>query len=164
MKSKIIAIAFLLFGYANAQQVKGGFHGGFPIGDLADGTSFNLGLDVSALWEVYDGVKVGGATGYTYFFGKKVDVNGLSTSTDGIGFVPVAGALEYYFTEDMFVGGDLGLAFALSNDSKKDISLYFQPKFGYKITNELDFFGSFKFIDSGTAIGIGFGYELMAGK
>jgi hypothetical protein len=162
MKSILFVLLFGLFGYANAQEIKGGFHGGFPIGDLTDATSFNIGLDVSALFEVYDATKVGVATGYTHFFGKTVDLPVIGkVSFEDFGFLPIAAALEYNFTEDMYVGGDLGLAFALSKGTKNDISFYFQPKFGYKLTNEIDAFGSLKFIDNGTIIGVGFGYKFM---
>lgn len=177
MKKQLLMLAAMAtFGFAaNAQDSKGsssseggfkaGIHVGLPMGDIKDSYSFNLGLDVAYLWPVGDGFEAGVTTGYTTYFGKEETVNtGFGTITfkpDDAGFIPVAGTANYSFTENIFVGADLGYAIGVA-PSGNDGGFLYQPKFGYKTSN-FDAYLGYKGIsvDGGTysSLNLGFGYK-----
>ncbi len=165
MKIKILFFAILFFSNLNAQDINLGIHSGFPFGgkSLTDNYGFNFGLDLSALVEIYDSTKVGVATGYSYFFGKTIELpGGGKTTSEGIGIFPLAAALRYDFRYGVYAGGDLGIGIALRDNNI--FSFYFQPKIGIAVDDNFDAFTSIKVIDSGNVLGVGLTYKILTSK
>lgn len=125
MKKLVLAAAVAVFGIAgvNAQTtgVEAGVHIGIPVGDIADYSSFNVGLDVAYLHPISSNFKLGVASGYDHFIGKD--------DADDFGFIPLAASAKFMPTQNFFVGADLGYAFATKDEM--DGGFYYQPKVGY---------------------------------
>jgi len=135
MKKIILSIfAVLAFGVANA-QFKVGVNGGIPVGDIGDSASFTLGADVAYTWELSEGFEAGVTSGYTHFFLKD------AIDADDPGFIPVAATAQYSFTENFFVGGDIG--YGIPTNDGQDGGLLYQPKIGYKI-NKVEIYAGYK--------------------
>ena len=157
------AVAVFAFGAANAQDggFKAGLHAGLPMGDIKDASSLNLGLDVAYTWSVGEGFEAGITTGYTTYLGKTETVDfggGLSAEIDyeDVSFVPVAATAQYSFTDNLFIGADLGYAVGVSEDT--DGGFLYQPKFGYQ-TESFQAYLGYKGIslDGGTASSLNVG-------
>lgn len=128
MKKIILTTAAIFaFGFANAQSgaFKLGAHVGLPTGDIKDGSSVNLGADLSYTWSVAEGLDAGIATGYTAYLLKK-DIPGDTPS-----FIPVAATAQFTLTNNWFIGADLGYAIGVSEGN--DGGFLYQPKFGYQM-------------------------------
>ena len=160
------AVAVMAFGFASAQMeeegLKAGIHLGAPIGNAADFTSFNFGVDVGYSWDTADNMSLGIATGYTHFIGKEYTAEGVFETGEAkdLGYVPVAGTVHYSLTESIFLGADVGAVFYVGSGSA-DNGLYLQPKAGYQ-TEKMEFFVSYKSMDIADGIatvGIGAAYK-----
>ncbi|MES2240009.1 MAG: hypothetical protein V4497_07085 [Bacteroidota bacterium] len=126
MKKIILTVAALFaFGFANAQSgaFRLGAHVGLPTGDIKDGSSVNLGVDVAYTWSVAEGLDAGITTGYTSYLGKK----GWGDAS----FVPVAATAQFTLTDNWFIGADLGYGIGVNNGN--DGGFLYQPKFGYQM-------------------------------
>lgn len=129
-----IGISFLGFNNLQAQEVqtelssdtswlKLGVTAGVPVGDIADFSSFNLGLDLRAQHLFTPNWGVGIASGYDNYFAKD--------EFDDFGVIPLAGFIRYYFTPSgLFFGSDLGYGF-LTNVEENSGGLYVNPQIGY---------------------------------
>lgn len=129
MKKIILtAAAIFAFGFANAQSgaFKLGAHVGLPTGDIKDGSSVNLGADLSYTWSVAEGLDAGITTGYTSYLGKD--------DADAVGFIPVAATAQFTLTNNWFLGVDLGYGIGVNPDGV-DSGFLYQPKFGYQMGN-----------------------------
>ena len=78
MKKSILLVLIFTCSYVFAQDdissknswFKAGITAGVPIGDTADVSSFNLGLDFRGQYLVNPNFAIGVASGYNHFFGK----------------------------------------------------------------------------------------------
>lgn len=168
MKKLVLAAAVAVFGIAgvNAQTtgVEAGVHIGIPVGDIADYSSFNVGLDVAYLHPISSNFKLGVASGYSHFIGKDYDFSagGVTYTIEGedFGIVPVAATAKFFPTQNFFIGADLGYAFVTEEGA--DGGFYYQPKVGYSGAL-VDVFASYKGIsqDGGTisTVGAGVAYK-----
>lgn len=103
--------------------LKAGLTAGIPIGDAADVSTFNAGLDLRGQYLFNPNFAIGVASGYSHYFGKD--------NFDDFGIIPVAGFLRYYFTPSgIFIGADLGYGF-LTNVDNNSGGLYLNPQVGY---------------------------------
>ena len=173
----LTAVAVFGFAFANAQDatIKAGVHVGMPMGDIKDLTTLNVGADFTYLWEVADSFKAGFSTGITAYLPKEQEFSypsfDLATFTfttvtekvkgDTVLFLPVTGSAEYSFTENIFVGADLGYAVGLAPDGVEGGLLY-QPKLGYQ-TEKIALTLGYKAISqeggSYSSVNLGFGYK-----
>lgn len=155
MKKFLLIAALGLFGVVSAQKTDGAFklgaHVGIPVGDASKGSSFNLGADLAYTWRIAENFDLGITTGYTHFFGKSVtdttyDLLGnphtTSTSKLDLGFIPLAATGQYNFKGGVFIGADLGYAFATGKYDKG--GFYYQPKVGYTFQGKHDLYVSYK--------------------
>lgn len=157
MKKLFFTVLFLTaFGGIVQAQQKGlrlGAHGGIPLSDASDVSSFNLGLDASYLFDLTENIALGGATGYSTFFSKD--------DFDNYSYVPVAVSLRGAFSWSIFYTADVGYAAALESDAKG--GLYYQAKLGWAF-DKFDVFAFYKGIDADNsslqAIGAGVAYKL----
>ncbi|MGM5629288.1 hypothetical protein O2K51_00175 [Apibacter raozihei] len=153
MKKLFLSIALALgatFTLSAQEGLRAGVHLGLPVGDAADISSFNLGLDVAYFfWKPIDKLEVGVATGYTHYIGKDKTTtvtipspfptlipDQTITTKVGVGdfgFIPVAVTGEYALGKQFVVGTDLGVA--ISTKSGIDTGFYFQPKVGWNISD-----------------------------
>ena len=173
MKKLFFAAAFAAIGLVgvNAQTgFEGTVHVGIPVGDTADVSSFNLGVDLGYLWTLAPDFKLGAKVGYDHFIGKDYDytVGGQKFTIEGedYGFIPLAATARYDFS-NLFVGADLGYAFATTDGMEG--GLFYQPKFGYSAPN-WDIYVGYKGISAGpenndyvdykfNAVSVGFTYK-----
>ncbi|OUR99011.1 hypothetical protein A9Q86_13150 [Flavobacteriales bacterium 33_180_T64] len=128
MKKLILLAAIAVFGLTNvsAQNFSAGVNVGLPIGDAGDLYSFNVGLDVNALWEVSDDFQAGIASGYSHLFGD--EINGFDV--DDFQYVPLAGAVRFNISDVFQIGTDVGYAIAVSDG---DGGFYYRPMIGYDV-------------------------------
>lgn len=175
MKKLLFTAAFAAIGLVgvNAQTgLEGTVHVGIPVGDTADVSSFNLGVDLAYLWPVANDFGLGVKVGYDHFIGKDYDyrIAGQTYTIDGkdYGFIPLAATAKYEFpSSNIFVAGDLGYAFA-TNDGV-DGGLFWQPKLGYA-ADTWDLYVGYKGITAGpennsyvdykfNTVSVGFAYK-----
>ncbi len=141
MKQLLLIGAFLLTGIVvNAQTTRAledinkdnswlklGVALGLPVGDVANFSSFALGLDAAGQFMRTDNFGLGIASGYTHYF-KKSEV----ASADDFGVIPLGVMLRYYpQPEGFFAGIDLGYSFFTGNGMSESGGAYFRPQVGY---------------------------------
>lgn len=156
MKKILLATIISIFGVAGANaQWEGGAYVGIPVGD-SDGYSFNTGGTIAYYFNVVAGLKVGGLTGFDYFFGKNYDFsdhNGtIEVEGDGAGFIPIAAAAKYEFPGKFFVGLDLGYAIGIT-DRAGDGGFLARPRIGYSVPL-VDIYAFYKNIGYDTSVTI----------
>ena len=166
MKKLLLIGAIALSGASmmNAQSgLKIGAHLGLPIGDIADTTSFNFGVDAAYTWKIAENFDLGVTTGYSHYTGKEYtyEIPFLGTQTvkgEGTGMIPIAATAQYSFGNGPFVGADLGYAFFTGENS--DGGLYYQPKVGYTFTGKHDVYLGYKGVslDGITVSSVNLGY------
>ena len=90
-----------------------------PIGDAGDFYTFNVGLDLQALWEVSEDFDAGVASGYNHSFGDETSVTVLgvtvTSEAEDFQYIPLAGAARFNASEDFTLGADLGYAIAVGD-------------------------------------------------
>ena len=130
MKKVLLTAAFAVAGMvgvsAQTSGVEGTVHVGIPVGDAADYSSFNVGVDLAYLHPIADNFKLGAKVGYDHFI---ADSNFKDLGGEDFGFIPLAATAKYEFSNNLFVGADLGYAF--STKDGLDGGLFWQPKIGY---------------------------------
>lgn len=129
-KGLLMIVLSLTFFNVNGQDtgVTIGGRVGLPLGDAGDISQVSLGLDVSYLYDLSDQLKVGVATGYDLFVTKNIEIFGEKIKVDNISFLPVAATAKFDFTDQIFVGLDLGYAVALTDGV--DGGMLYQPRIG----------------------------------
>lgn len=160
----LVAIAtcgFAFSGIAQDGKFKLGVDAGIPLGDIKDSASFNLGVNAAYTWNVGEGFDAGLGVSYNTYFAKEYDLPGGGTfKPDNANFLPIYGTANYGFTENIFVGADLGYAIGLTDNI--DGGFYYQPKVGYQ-AEMYEVFVGYKGIsvDGGTysSVNLGFNYK-----
>lgn len=162
-KLLLSAIAVCAFGITSAQEggFKAGVNVGMPMGDIKDGYSLAIGVDVAYMWSISDEFQVGATVGYSTYMAKEYDFMGVKIKPDNAAFLPIAATGQYAFTENIFVGADLGYALGMA-PSGMDGGMLYQPKVGYQ-TETFEVYAGYKGISvtGGTfsSIGVGFNYK-----
>lgn len=147
---------------SNAQSIRVGMHAGIPVGDAADVSSFNFGLDASMYFlGVNDWLNIGVATGYTHFFGKEETVDGVDVDYESFGYIPVAASARGTFGKGIFYTADIGYGIG-TNDA--DGGLYYQGKLGWSDTH-IDVFAFYRGVSAdefdATSIGAGIAFKVF---
>ncbi|WP_312356372.1 hypothetical protein [Empedobacter sp.] len=159
-----LAVAGMVGVSAQTSGVEGTVHVGFPVGNASDVSSFNLGVDLAYLHPIANNFKLGAKVGYDHFIAKS-DFKDLGG--EDFGFIPLAATAKYEFSNNLFIGGDLGYAIATKSDM--DGGLFWQPKFGYSGAN-FDVYAGYKGIATSNnygfdkkfnadAVSLGFAYK-----
>ena len=172
MKKVLLTAAFAVAGMvgvsAQTSGVEGTVHVGIPVGNASDISSFNVGADLAYLHPISSNFKLGGKVGYDHFVGKDIKLNNQTVYTvEDFGFIPLAATAKYEFSNNLFIGGDLGYAIATKSDM--DGGLFWQPKFGYSGVN-FDVYAGYKGIATSNnygfdkkfnadAVSLGFAYK-----
>ena len=160
MKKLFLTSALALFGLMNAQKTEPGFrlgvNAGLPVGDFGKAYSFTAGADVAYLYPLAENFRLGVATGYSHYFGKKTTYDfGMFGKVDytvpDVGVIPVAATAEFVFGDsNVFLGADSG-------------SFYYQPKLGYSFDKRHDLYFSYKGFTRNNAsagsINLGYAYN-----
>ena len=155
MKKLFLTGALALFGLMNAQKtepgIRLGVNAGLPVGDFGKAYSFTAGADLAFLYPLAENFRLGVATGYSHYFGKKTtyDFGGIiiaESKVSDFGVIPVAATAEFTFGDsNVFLGADLGYAFFTEKDLKNENgSFYYQPKLGYSFDKRHDLYFSYK--------------------
>lgn len=130
MKKVLLIAAVAVFGFTSVQAQDEGFKAdvnfGIPVGDIDEVSSFNIGVDVSYLFNVADSFQVGPLVGYSHFL-LKSDFSDF----DDISYLPVAASARFFASEDFFFGADLGYAVGI-NDGNEG-GFFYRPKLGYNL-------------------------------
>ena len=146
----IATVGFAFSGTAQDTKMKVGVDFGIPMGDIKDGTSFNLGVNAAYTWNVGEGFDAGAGVSYNTYFAKEVDMGPLGkVKGDNANFLPIYGTANYGFTENIFVGADLGYAIGLTDGI--DGGFYYQPKVGYQ-TEMFEVFLGYKGLATSTEV------------
>jgi hypothetical protein len=149
------ALAVFAFATMSAQDFNAGLNVGLPIGDAGDAYTFNITLDVSALWEVSESFDAGVATGLSYNLGDEI----AGFSIDDAIFLPIAAAGRFAVSEDFTLGADLGYALGLAPDGN-DGGFYYAPRVQYGVSDALDIVLSYRGVsDDGSFDVINLGVE-----
>ena len=174
MKKLFLTGALALFGLMSAQKtdsgIRLGVNAGIPVGDFGKLTTFTAGVDLAYLYPLAENFRLGVATGYSHYFGKKTtyDLWIFGQKVDkvpDVGIIPVAATAEYTFGgSNVFLGVDLGYAF-FTGSALGDTTgaFYYQPKLGYAVDKKHDLYFSYKgFARDGGNIGsvnLGYAYN-----
>ena len=173
MKKLFLTGALALFGLMSAQKtdsgIRLGVNAGIPVGDFGKLTTFTAGVDVAYLYPLAENFRLGVATGYSHYFGKKTKTDlilvTLKNEVPDVGIIPVAATAEYTFGgSNVFLGVDLGYAFFTKKDFKNENgSFYYQPKLGYSFDKKHDLYFSYKGFTrnniSAGSINLGYAYN-----
>lgn len=154
MKKLFLTGALALFGLMNAQKTESGIrlgvNAGIPVGDFGKFTTFTAGVDLAYLYPLAENFRLGVATGYSHYFGKKTKTDlilvTLKNEVPDVGIIPVAATAEFILGDsNVFLGADLGYAFFTKKDLKNENgSFYYQPKLGYSFDKRHDLYFSYK--------------------
>ena len=154
MKKLFLTGALALFGLMNAQKTESGIrlgvNAGIPVGDFGKFTTFTAGVDLAYLYPLAENFRLGVATGYSHYFGKKTKTDlilvTLKNEVPDVGIIPVAATAEFILgNSNVFLGADLGYAFFTEKDLKNENgSFYYQPKLGYSFDKRHDLYFSYK--------------------
>jgi hypothetical protein len=173
MKKLFFTGALALFGLMSAQKTDSGFrlgvNAGIPVGDFGKLTTFTAGVDVAYLYPLAENFRLGVATGYSHYFGKKTKTDlilvTLKNEVPDVGIIPVAATAEFTLGDsNVFLGADLGYAFFTKKDFKNENgSFYYQPKLGYSFDKRHDLYFSYKGFTRNNAnagsINLGYAYN-----
>ncbi|MGV0941464.1 hypothetical protein [Empedobacter sp. ULE_I140] len=81
MKKVLLTAAFAVAGMvgvsAQTTGIEGTVHVGIPVGETADVSSFNIGVDLAYLHPIANNFKLGAKVGYDHFIGKEYKINPL---------------------------------------------------------------------------------------
>ena len=173
MKKLFLTGALALFGLMSAQKTESGIRLGvnavIPVGDFGKFTTFTAGVDLAYLYPLAENFRLGVATGYSHYFGKKTKTDlilvTLKNEVPDVGIIPVAATAEFTFGDsNVFLGADLGYAFFTKKDFKNENgSFYYQPKLGYSFDKRHDLYFSYKGFTRNNAsagsINLGYAYN-----
>lgn len=173
MKKLFLTGALALFGLMSAQKTESGIrlgvNAGIPVGDFGKFTTFTAGLDLAYLYPLAENFRLGVATGYSHYFGKKTKTDlilvTLKNEVPDVGIIPVAATAEFTLGDsNVFLGADLGYAFFTKKDFKNENgSFYYQPKLGYSFDKRHDLYFSYKGFTRNNAsagsINLGYAYN-----
>ncbi|MEZ4811396.1 MAG: hypothetical protein R2819_13645 [Allomuricauda sp.] len=140
----LLTLALITIGFmAMAQDrssFKAGFNAGLPVGDVADFSSFSMGLDLAYHWGISELLDGGITTGYIHSFGETNTISlgdaTIETQFEDFQFIPMALALRLYPTYEFKLGADVGYAVGLGEQSES--GLYVRPSIGYNITGNTE--------------------------
>ena len=173
MKKLFLTGALALFGLMNAQKTESGIrlgvNAGIPVGDFGKFTTFTAGVDLAYLYPLTENFRLGVATGYSHYFGKKTKTDlilvTLKNEVPDVGIIPVAATAEFTLGDsNVFLGADLGYAFFTKKDFKNENgSFYYQPKLGYSFDKRHDLYFSYKGFTKNSAnagsLNLGYAYN-----
>ena len=173
MKKLFLTGALALFGLMNAQKTESGIrlgvNAGIPVGDFGKFTTFTAGVDLAYLYPLAENFRLGVATGYSHYVGKKTKTDlilvTLKNEVPDVGIIPVAATAEFTLGDsNVFLGADLGYAFFTKKDLKNENgSFYYQPKLGYSFDKRHDLYFSYKGFTRNNAnagsINLGYAYN-----
>ena len=173
MKKLFLTGALALFGLMNAQKTESGIrlgvNAGIPVGDFGKFTTFTAGVDLAYLYPLAENFRLGVATGYSHYFGKKTKTDlilvTLKNEVPDVGIIPVAATAEFTLGDsNVFLGADLGYAFFTEKDLKNENgSFYYHPKLGYSFDKRHDLYFSYKGFTRNNAnagsINLGYAYN-----
>lgn len=173
MKKLFLTGALALFGLMSAQKTESGIrlgvNAGIPVGDFGKFTTFTAGVDLAYLYPLAENFRLGVATGYSHYFGKKTKTDlilvTLKNEVPDVGIIPVAATAEFILGDsNVFLGADLGYAFFTKKDLKNENgSFYYQPKLGYSFDKRHDLYFSYKGFTRNNAnagsINLGYAYN-----
>ena len=163
----LLVLAITSFSIANAQVGEGsnwlkiGLHGGVPVGDVSETSSFALGFDLKYQFLNAESFAIGVSTGYTNYFG---ETEGIIKYSD-FGIIPLAGLFRYYPTENFFLGADLGYGFLTEGNEAG--GFYYRPEVGYH-NDSWNIFAFYQGLSvdnfSPASVGVGINYNIVQGK
>jgi len=173
MKKLFLTGALALFGLMSAQKTESGIrlgvNAGIPVGDFGKFTTFTAGVDLAYLYPLAENFRLGVATGYSHYFGKKTKTDlilvTLKNEVPDVGIIPIAATAEFTLGDsNVFLGADLGYAFFTKKDFKNENgSFYYQPKLGYSFDKRHDLYFSYKGFTRNNAnagsINLGYAYN-----
>mgnify|MGYP003574956030 CR=1 FL=1 len=147
---------------SKAQELRLGVHGALPVGDAADVSSFNAGVEASLYFiKINDNLDIGASTGYTRFFGKDDTVNGIDVSYDDFAYIPISASARGHYDNGFLYVADVGYGVGLND---VDGGLLYQAKLGWTFSN-IDTFLFYRGITAdeidNTSLGLGLTFKVL---
>ncbi len=190
LKKSILAAGLLTAGIVSAQSadmrniLKVGVNAGAAV--PAENASAAVGVDVAYQNLITPGFGLGIATGYSHYFGRENDVNGVTIDNNDFGVVPVAALIRVYPRQTGFyLGTDVGYGFITGDDKvasntglmvdRPDGGFYIKPEIGYH-NQDWNFSVQYQKVFTGDkgeigdqnynagALGVGVSYNIPLGK
>lgn len=137
-----------------------GINGGFTLGDYEDIYGSNVGLDIVYLRQINRKIYLGGATGFTNYFGDTVTELGIEVEYDDLQFIPIAASLRFNPFKNFYVGPDVGYAIGINDGN--DGGFYVSPRVSYLLNEKLLFYAGYRSISLDNSLGslqFGIGYN-----
>ena len=194
IKKTVLGLGLVAAGLISAQQtttsetpsmknmIKIGANVGLAV--PAENASAALGLDLAYQNLVTPGFGLGITTGYTHYFGRENNVDGIKLDNNDFGVVPVAAMVRVYPKKTGFyLGTDLGYGFIVGDSkvatnsavSRPDGGFYIKPEIGYH-NDDWNFAIQYQKVFTGSdgeiasqkynagALGLGIAYNIPLGK
>jgi len=162
MKKLLLVAALAVFSMsAQAQSFNAGLDVGLPLGDIQDGYTLNIGVNVNYLFEVSDQFEAGPFAGYSHYLGDSIDLGGFgSFDVEDAGFIPLGAAARFNASDVFTIGADLGYAVGISPDGN-DGGFYYAPKVQYSVSDAIDIVAAYKgvSVDGGSFSSVNLGVE-----
>jgi hypothetical protein len=160
MKKLLIASVVLIsmgLTTSKAQNFVFGVHGGVPVGDVSDTHNFDIGADVSYMFNTMGVFQFGGLVGYSHYFGESMEEMGIEIEFGDAQFLPVAATGRASLGDAVFVGLDLGYGIGLGDH---DGAFFYRPKLGFDFLG-IGIVGSYEGFsrDGGTISSVNVGVE-----
>ena len=149
MKKLFVLSLFTIFFMSNvkAQTFKVGASLGLPVGEVADFSSFVLGVDAYYYFSKIDApVEIGVTAGFRNFFGKEVTIGSLTYDAPDAQFLPIAAAARLKLFGILTGGADLGYALGINDGN--DGGLYVRPVVGIDIADTIELNVSYESISN----------------
>ncbi len=143
-KLVLLAITILLSVGAYAQNgFNAGVYGGVPVGDAGDTHSFNVGVDLSYLWELSSDFSAGLTTGYHVGFGKDLPTELLSQNRflaedskyKNYGVILVALVVVYNTLSNFALFANIGYGIATADGYNG--GFHYRPGVSYEVANNI---------------------------
>lgn len=100
-----------------------------PVGNFSKGYSFGFGFEGQGEYRLAEKASVLATIGYTHFLGKKITGYYFDYKNKAVGTIPILVGGRYYATDEIFVGGRLGISVFTGGGSGSGFT--FAPQVGY---------------------------------
>jgi hypothetical protein len=133
----VVALFFTTNVNAQAPKLGIGINAGVPTNN--DYFKFTLGADARFQFDVADQLSIPVTVGYTNFFAKDYETNGLKIEGQDYGFIPAKVGLKYFFSPSgsgLYGLAEAGAAFGVTQHAKT--AFLYSPAIGYSWSSGLD--------------------------
>jgi len=118
-----------------------GMDEGIPVGTISKYSSFVMGGSVQGEYLPLKELGVTLSANYLYYLGKDGEA--------GLSMLPIMGGANFYITPRVFLSGQLGAAWHISNDSEKSTYFTYAQGIGYMASKRISLLAKYEGINVG---------------